>query len=228
MTEIQLVLGNKNYSSWSLRAWLCLRKCAVNFEEVLLPLDTPEFKERISNLSPTGRVPVLWHEGRPIWDSLAICEYANEAFAGGSLWPDNLASRGLGRSMVAEMHSSFMHLRNEMPMNCRANNRHVPMNDDLQADINRVCTLWTAALTAHHKLGPWLLGEFSIADAMFAPVVMRFRNYDVSYGVEVPEQVQDYCDHLLADADMQAWVGEALKETWIVVADEAGSEQALG
>jgi len=224
MTDIRLVIGNKNYSSWSLRAWLCLRKCGVEFEEVLLPLDTPEFQQRIVDHSPTGRVPVLWHEGRPIWDSLAICEYANDAFVGGRLWPVDLASRGLGRSMVAEMHSSFMSLRNEMPMNCRALNRRVRMNESLQGDIDRICSLWLSALSAHKSAGPWLLGEFSVADAMFAPVVMRFRNY----GVQLPKPVQGYCDHLLSDVDMQAWVEEALKETWIVEADEAGSEPSLG
>ena len=224
MADIRLILGNKNYSSWSLRAWLCLRKCKIDFDEVLTPLDTPEFKACIGKYSSSSRVPVLWHEGWEIWDSLAICEYANEAFAGGKLWPEDLASRGLGRSMVAEMHSSFMHLRNEMPMNCRALNRHVPMSENLQGDIGRICALWSTALTIHQNTGPWLLGEFSIADAMFAPVVMRFRNY----GVNVPEQVQHYCDQVLADADMQAWVGEALKESWIVEADEAGVEQPLG
>ena len=223
MSDVRLVIGNKNYSSWSLRAWLCLRKCKLEFEEVLLPLDTPEFKARISEYSPTGRVPVLWHKGDPIWDSLAICEYANDVFAAGSLWPDDVASRGLGRSMVAEMHSGFMHLRNDMPMNCRVKNRHVPMSDGLQADIDRMCSLWTTALVAHSAGGSWLLGVFSIADAMFAPVVMRFRNY----GVDVPAQVQAYCDHVLGDADMQAWVAAGLKETWIVEADEAGSEQPL-
>ena len=220
MSELRLVLGNKNYSSWSLRAWLCLRKCNVSFEETLLPLDTPEFKLRIGEYSPTGRVPVLWHEGHAVWDSLAICEYANETFAKGTLWPQKSASHGMGRSMVAEMHSSFMNLRNEMPMNCRALGRKVPMNSGLQADIDRVCSLWTQAREQHEHLGPWLLGEFSIADAMFAPVVMRFRNY----GVEVPESVQRYCDHVLADADMRAWVEAGVKETWIVEADEAGSE----
>ncbi len=224
MSEVRLVIGNKNYSSWSLRAWLCLRKCGVNFEEVLLPLDTPEFQQRIIEHSPSGRVPVLWHGGRPVWDSLAICEYANETFAGGRLWPTDLSIRGLGRSMVAEMHSSFMSLRNELPMNCRALNRHVPMSESLQGDIGRVCSLWMSALSAHKNTGPWLLGDFSIADAMFAPVVMRFRNY----GVQLPEPVQVYCDHLLSDIDMQAWIEEALKETWIVEADEAGSEPSLG
>lgn len=224
MRNIQLILGNKNYSSWSLRAWLCLRKSGVDFEEILLPLDTPEFNERIGDYSPTGRVPVLWHEGTPIWDSLAICEYANDAFAGGRLWPENLISRGMGRSMAAEMHSSFMHLRNEMPMNCRALNRHVPIKQELQGDIDRVCSLWNTALVAHQDSGQWLLGEFSITDAMFAPVVMRFQNY----GVELPGIVQAYCDHLLSDIDMQVWVKEALKETWVVDADEAGNEPSLG
>jgi glutathione S-transferase len=220
MSPIRLVIGNKNYSSWSLRAWLCLRKCNVEFEEVLIPLDTPEFAARIKDFSPTGRVPVLSHEGLTIWDSLAICEYLNEALAGGSLWPQDIASRSLGRSMVAEMHSGFMALRSEMPMNCRALNRRVPMNESLRTDIDRLCSLWTIALTGHAQNGPWLLGEFSIADAMFAPVVMRFRNY----GVQLPGLVQAYSDHLLDDKDIRAWVEQALQETWIVEADEAGSE----
>jgi glutathione S-transferase len=223
MSDIRLVIGNKNYSSWSLRAWLCLRKCNIEFEEVLLPLDTPEFVARIEEYSPTGRVPVLWHAGNPIWDSLAICEYANDVFAAGSLWPDDALSRGLGRSMVAEMHSGFMHLRNDMPMNCRALNRHVTMSDGLQADIDRICSLWATALVGHGVSGPWLLGGFSVADAMFAPVVMRFRNY----GVAVPSVVQAYCDHVLDDSEVQAWVTAGLKETWIVESDEAGSEQPL-
>jgi len=216
---IQLVTGNKNYSSWSLRAWLCLRKCDIDFEEILIPLDTPEFKERIGAYSPTGRVPILLHDGLAIWDSLAICEYANDRFADGHLWPVDPARRGLGRSMVAEMHSGFMDLRNKMPMNCRAR-RYVPIDDGLRRDINRICSLWESALTGHNEAGSWLLGEFSIADAMFAPVVMRFQNY----GVETPEMVKRYCAHVLSDADMQAWVEEALKESWIVEADEAGSD----
>ena len=158
-----------------------------------------------------------------MWDSLAICEYANETFAEGRLWPTDSASRALGRSMVAEMHSGFMDLRNKMPMNCRALNRYVLMDDGLRADIDRVCALWQTALSMHGEKGPWLLGQFSIADAMFAPVVMRFKNY----GVAVPALVQQYCEHLLRDQDMQAWVEQALKEDWIVEADEAGSEQAV-
>ena len=220
----RLILGNKNHSSWSLRAWLCLRKCSIEFDEIVLPLDTPEFKARIVELSPSGRVPVLWHKGLAVWDSLAICEYANDAFADGRLWPEDISSRGLGRSMVAEMHSGFTHLRNKMPMNCRVVNRHVSVDADLQGDIDRVCVLWSLALADHAQIGPWLLGEFSITDAMFAPVVMRFRNY----GVVVPDAVKAYCEHVLADADMQCWVEEALKETWVVAADEAGSEPPGG
>lgn len=221
MSEIQLVLGNKNYSSWSMRAWLCLRKCDIDFDEILLPLDTPEFRRRIDKYSPTGRVPVLLHEGRVIWDSLAICEYANDCFAGGRLWPKDTVSRGFGRSMVAEMHSGFMDLRNKMPMNCRAINRQVPMDEGLQRDIERVCSLWESALAGQGHSGPWLLGEFSIADAMFAPVVMRFRNY----GVRLPQSARRYSSHVVADADMRLWLEAARKETWTVAADEAGSER---
>ena len=223
MDNKTLVLGNKNYSSWSLRAWLCLRKCGVEFEEILLPLDTPEFAQKISQYSPTGRVPVLLHEDRTVWDSLAICEYANDVFADGRLWPRNTASRALGRCMVAEMHSGFLALRNEMPMNCRAIDRHVPLNDALETDIDRVCFLWSTARADHKNKGDWLLGEFSIADAMFAPVVQRFKNY----GVELPEICRQYCEHVHSDVDMQAWVNEALQESWIVEADEAGTESSV-
>jgi len=213
-----LVLGNKNYSSWSLRAWLCLRKCSVDFEEILLPLDTPEFKHRISNYSPTGRVPVLWHDDRAVWDSLAICEYANDVFADGRLWPRSTASRALGRCMAAEMHSGFLALRNKMPMNCRAIARYVPLDEPLKADIDRICLLWSAARAGHSSGGDWLLGEFSIADAMFAPVVQRFK----TYSVKLPQVCQQYCEHVHADGDMQAWVSEALQESAIVEADERG------
>jgi glutathione S-transferase len=223
MNNIRLVLGNKNYSSWSLRAWLCLRKCGIDFEETLIPLDTPEFAQRISEYSPTGRVPVLWHEDRAVWDSLAICEYANDVFADGRLWPRNTASRALGRCMAAEMHSGFLALRNEMPMNCRAVSRQVPLNEELKADIDRICFLWSTARADHMQKGDWLLGEFSIADAMFAPVVQRFKNY----GIQLPELCQQYCEHVHGDIDMQAWVKEALQESWIVEADEAGSEQPV-
>lgn len=220
MSEIQLVIGNRNYSSWSLRAWLALRKSGVPFETVVLPLDTPEFEEQIGNYSPTRRVPVLWHEERCIWDSLAIGEYVNEQFAGGDLWPRDAASRGIGRAMAAEMHSGFQDLRGKMPMNCRARDRRVQMDPALGADIERIWSLWSDALSAHGDAGPWLLGEYSLADAMFAPVVLRFR----TYAVAPPPGIEPYCQVVLDDPDLQPWLAAALEESWVIDADEAGAE----
>jgi glutathione S-transferase len=220
MNKIQLIIGNRNYSSWSFRAWLCLRKSGAKFEELLLPLDTPEFEEKIGDYSPTRRVPVLWDDGQCIWDSLAICEYVNERFADNKLWPSDTYSRGLGRCMASEMHSGFLELRNKLPMNCRANSRKVEIDAPLQADIDRLFTLWSDSLVCHADKGAWLLGEFSVVDAMFAPVVLRLRAYDIA----VPADIQVYCDHMLADPDVQLWLDQASAETWVVQADEAGTE----
>jgi glutathione S-transferase len=219
MEDLTLVIGNRNYSSWSLRAWLALAKSGVEFETVLLPLDTDEFYQRIGEYSPTGCVPVLWHDGQCVWDSLAIGEYVNEHFAGGGLWPEDAASRALGRCMAAEMHSGLNTLRNAMPMNIRAR-RTVPMTDALQRDIDRVWSLWGDARSSHADAGPWLLGRYSIADAMFAPVVFRF----ATYGVQAPDDLADYCDRVVNDPDLVPWLTQAAEETWIVDADEAGEE----
>jgi glutathione S-transferase len=215
---IQLVIGNRNYSSWSLRAWLPLARSGVEFETVLLPLDTSEFADRIGEYSPTGRVPVLWHEGQCVWDSLAIGEYINEEFAGGALWPQDASSRALGRSMAAEMHSGFSTLRSRMPMNCRARGRTVAFDGLLDADLQRLWTLWSDSLDRHHDHGPWLLGQYSLADAMFAPVVLRLG----TYGIEPPADLQPYCNTVLSDEILAAWLDLALQETWVVEADEAG------
>jgi glutathione S-transferase len=218
MSELKLVIGNRNYSSWSLRAWLALRKSGAVFDTEVIPLDTPEFRERIPGYSPTGRVPVLWHNGHRIWDSLAIGEYANEQFAGGSLWPSDPPSRGLGRAMAAEMHSGFADLRSKMPMNCRASQRRVPVDGALQADIDRVWEAWSFALSRHRDSGPWLLGRYSLVDAMFAPVVLRFQ----TYGVEPPAKIRPYCTMVLEDPDLRDWVAAALLEDWVIEQDEAG------
>lgn len=223
MAAPKLIIGNRNYSSWSLRAWLCLRKSGVTFDEVLLPLDTPEFGERIGDLSPSRTVPVLWHGEICVWDSLAIGEYANETFAGGQLWPGDPRSRALGRSLVAEMHSGYPHLRNAMPMNFRARDRRVPVTPELDRDIERMVARWTLARESHAGQGPWLLGQYSIADAFFAPVVVRFGGY----GVELPEgPARDYCFTVRADPDLRHWQELAAREDWVVDADEAGEPGA--
>jgi glutathione S-transferase len=218
MARPLLVIGNKNYSSWSLRAWLAMRKAGVDFEERRLPLDTPTFAREIGALSPSRRVPALWDGDRCIWDSLAIGEYANERWAGGSLLPRDIAARGRARSLCSEMHSSFTTLRGSMPMNCRAVRRQVPRTPALTADIDRIFELWVEALAARAGSGPWLFGQFTLADAMYAPVVLRF----VTYGVDAPDAGRHYMDTVLADADIQAWIADARAETEVVEADEAG------
>lgn len=217
ISSLRLVCGNRNYSSWSLRAWLCLRKAGLDPDVVVLPMDTPEFAARISEYSPTRRVPVLQIGEEWVWDSLAIAETVNERFASYRLWPEDPRDRALGRSMAAEMHSGFEALRHALPMNCRARQRTVVVSKDVQADIHRVCELWSQA-KAQSGSDTWLLGDFSIADAMFAPVALRFS----AYAVELPPLAQQYVHHCLSDADLQTWVALAKEETWVIEHEEVG------
>lgn len=216
MAKPLLVIGNKNYSSWSLRGWLALRKAGADFEERRLPLDTPEFEREIGALSPSRRVPALHDGDLCIWDSMAIGEYANERWAGGSLLPAQASERALARAYMAEMHAGFGALRARLPMNCRAVGRRVEIDGDLQADIDRIFTIWSECL--QRSGGPWLFGEFSLVDAAYVPVALRF----CTYGVEGPPPVQAYVATVLADPDVAAWVEAGKSETEVVAADEAG------
>ncbi|MDP5054304.1 MAG: glutathione S-transferase family protein [Congregibacter sp.] len=212
-----MICGNRNYSSWSLRAWLCLRKAGVNPEVFVLPMDTPEFQARIAEHSPTRRVPVLWIGDESVWDSLAIAETVNERFADFTLWPKDPKLRALGRSMAAEMHSSFAALRHALPMNCRARQRQIIMTDDVQRDVDRLCELWQKAKMQSGS-DSWLLGDFSIADAMFAPVALRFR----AYALNLPQSAQEYVQHWLSDVDLQEWIALAEQEPWVIEHEEVG------
>ena len=211
-----LVLGNKNYSSWSLRPWLALKKAGIPFDEVIVFLDRPDTRENILKYSPAGRVPVLIEDGRSIWDSLAICEWAAEKVPG--LWPKDPAARAQARSVSAEMHSSFPALRAQMPMNIRAT-RQVPMTDALRADIDRVVEIWTRCREEFGQAGPWLFGTFSIADAMFAPVVTRLHTYQV----DLPDVAAAYVDALYADPTFQEWQSDAENEDDILRIEEVGA-----
>lgn len=204
---LRLVIGNKNYSSWSLRPWLLLRHFAVPFEEVRLPLETPEFQRRIPGYSPTGRVPVLHDGDRVVWDSLAICEYVNETSLGGRGWPSDPSLRYLARCAAAEMHSGFAPLRAQLPMNCRRMPNAYRWKADAEADIQRILTLWHDL--RHRGKGPFLLGDFGIVDAMFAPVAIRFRGY----GVALDDTARDYCNALFALSAMREWQAAAEAET---------------
>lgn len=212
-----LVIGNKNYSSWSLRPWLLLRHFGVPFDELRLPLDTPEFHETVWRWSPTGRVPVLRDGELAVWDSLAICEYANERWLGGRGWPADLARRAVARCAAAEMHSGFGALRGQLPMNVRRvpHGRH--WDDAAQRDIDRVQALWRELRGAAAGQGDYLFGDFGIADAMFAPVCVRFRGY----GVPMDATAQAYVDAIHALPAMREWVAAGLAETERVGADEA-------
>ncbi|MBS0486206.1 MAG: glutathione S-transferase family protein [Proteobacteria bacterium] len=203
-----LVVGSKNYSSWSLRPWLLLRQFGVAFDEIMLPLDTPEFYARIHDYSPTGRVPVLHDGDIRVWDSLAIAEYVNERWLGGRGWPRDHAARAFARSVSAEMHSGFPALRSELPMNCRKRVKDHPASKDAQADIERIKAIWREARERYGKSGPFLFGTFGIADAMYAPVVLRFESYDVALD---PDE-RAYSEAILALPALQEWLAATVDE----------------
>lgn len=211
-----LVIGNKNYSSWSLRAWLLLREAGIEFDEVRIVLDEPGTADAIARYSPAGRVPVLVLGDTTVWDTLAIAETVAERFPDRQLWPDDPDARAHARSISAEMHSGFTALRDRMPMNCRAMGRQVSLPDDLANDINRVFAIWTDCLKRYG--GGWLFGKYSVADAMYAPVVLRFR----TYGIKLPDSARGYADRLLESDAMQSWLAAAEAEVEVIEADEKG------
>jgi glutathione S-transferase len=215
---LTLVIGNKNYSSWSLRAWLAMRMAGLEFDEIRIALDHAQTRASIRRYSPTGRVPCLI-DRRPegeltVWDSLAICEYVNEAYAGGSLWPAGIGARARARSVVAEMHSGFAALRQHLPMDIRA---RLPGRGagslalaEVADQVGRVETIWGDALAASG--GPFLFGAFSIADAFLAPVATRF----ATYAVPLPAALSGYCARLLGTAPMKDWIAAAEREAEII------------
>lgn len=211
-----LVIGNKNYSSWSLRAWLLLREAGIAFDERQIALDEPGTRAAIAAVSPAGRVPVLLLDGETVWDSLAIAETVAERFPDKVLWPADPKARARARAVSAEMHSGFAALRARMPMNCRALGRRVPLTDELAADIDRIVAIWQDCAARYG--GGWLFGRFSIADVMYAPVVLRFRTYDV----QVPESARSYPAKVLASPALGEWLAAAEAETAIIEHDEKG------
>ncbi len=217
MSTLTLVLGTKNYSSWSLRPWLLLRHLGIAFAERVIHFDTQEFATQVPQLSPSRRVPVLLHGELRVWDSLAICEYASE-LAGGRGWPADPALRAEARSLAAEMHAGFPALRAACPMNARARNRRVPMTPELARDVERVTAIWDACRRRPRAAGPWLFGAYSAADAMYAPVALRF----LTYGLPAAGAAADYLQTVLADAELRRWIADAETEGVVVPSDEAG------
>jgi glutathione S-transferase len=222
MAEFTVVIGNKNYSSWSLRGWLMARIAGIEFEEIVIPLDLPETQAAIRKHSPSGRVPVLLHRGLAVWESLAIGEYLNDLKPEVGLWPASAAARAHARSISTEMHAGFMELRNNMPMNIRASYPGKGMTPGVRADIERVTSIWRDCRKrfsgAFQKDDGFLFGAFGAADAMFAPVVTRFR----TYGVKLDTDSDAYCNAVLAQPAMKEWIDAANHEPWLIQAYELG------
>jgi glutathione S-transferase len=216
---LKLVIGNKNYSSWSMRPWIAMRASNIAFDEVLIPLYTDDKadKQRILGFTRSGKVPALIDGDITVWDSLSIMEYAAERFPEARLWPEDRVLRAHARSISAEMHSGFLPLRNECGMNLHRPIRAVALSADARANVARIEQIWIECRERHSRLGPFLFGKFSAADAMFAPVVHRFR----TYAIEVAPQAQAYMDTMMVQPAFAEWTKAGLAETLLIERFEA-------
>jgi len=218
MSELTLVIGNRNYSSWSLRPWILLRHLGLPFREIRLALDTPEFEAGVARYSPTRRVPVLLDGAVTVWESTAILEYASE-LAGGAGWPAERAARAAARAVSAEMHAGFAALRSAYPMNIRARGRRVASTPALEAAVARIDALWSGCRERFGDRGPWLFGDYSAADAMYLPVAFRFQTYAPA---GLGTHAREYLATAVSDPLVQSWVQAAEAETETIAHDEAG------
>jgi glutathione S-transferase len=216
MAKLHLVIGNKNYSSWSLRPWLAMTMAGLDFDETLILLDTQDTKKQIAEHSKAGRVPILRHGKVTVWETLAILEYLAETFPEKNFWPRAKAARAVARSISNEMHAGFSGLRNFCPMNLRRPQKPIMLNDETRADIARIEEIWRDCRKTYGKGGKFLFGRFCNADAMFAPVVTRFE----TYAIPVAKDTRAYMEAVMATKAFQKWKSAALKETWIVPHDE--------
>lgn len=216
---MELVIGNKNYSSWSMRAWVLLTHYQVAFKEIRIPLFTADYQLALARYSPSLKVPALVDGDLTLWDSLAISEYVSERYLQGAALPEALATRAICRAYCAEMHAGFFEIRNQLPMNCRQR-REVIINTALQGEIDRIDALWSQAFKQRVSDEDYLFGEFSMADSFFAPVASRFR----TYGIELSTQAQAYLERLLKNPAVKAWVAGAKSESESLPDFERGVE----
>jgi len=214
--QLQLAIANKNYSSWSMRPWILLTQGGIAFEEIQLKFTDTGKVIGVEPYSPTRQVPVLIVDGEPVWDSLAICEAAAELFPEKRLWPDDARARQVARSICAEMHGGFRSLRSAMPMNIRASHPGKGMSAAVQNDIDRIAEIWQTCRARFGSNGDLLFGQFSAADAYYAPVAARF----LTYAVTLPVAAQRYADTLLALPAVQEWMAQARRESEFVPVDE--------
>jgi len=210
---LTLYIGNKNYSSWSFRPWLAMKAANIAFKEVVIPLYTGATdKQRILDVSPAGKVPVLTDGDVTVWDSIAIIEYLAEKFPGAQLWPQDPASRAHARAISAEMHGGFGALRRECGMNIHRPLRAKELSEEARENIARVQEIWTDCRKHYGRTGPFLFGAFTAADAMYAPVVHRFR----TYAIDASPPVQEYMEAMLAYPPFSEWTAQALAETLVI------------
>ena len=207
-----LIIGNKNYSSWSLRPWLLLKVKGLEFKETKISLYTEGSKAELLKFSATGKVPVFEHAGNIVWDSLAICEYIADVFPNANCWPENLEERSLARSISNEMHSGFLSIRNTLHMNCRLAIVLDKISAEVQSDIDRICEIWRLCRGKYSTSGEFLFGDFTIADAMYAPIVLRFQ----SYGIKVGNIEREYMDKILSIPALKNWVSAGISETELI------------
>ncbi|MFC7536960.1 glutathione S-transferase family protein [Sphingomonas sp. GCM10030256] len=212
---LKLIIGNRAYSSWSMRGWLAVKHTGLEFEELVVPLFDAHWdsqREGGEFAPSSGKVPVLWHDDCVVWDSLAIIEYCADLTSRDLFWPAEGPARGMARSMAAEMHSSFSNLRRDLPMNVRKLAGPRPLSDEVKAEINRILTLWAQARARFGGTGDYLFGDWCAADIMFAPVVTRF----VTYAVPVPPFAASYMEAVLSHPAVSEWIDKAQDEPWVI------------
>jgi len=213
---LHLVIGNKNYSSWSMRPWLAMKVAGIAFDETVIPIYHPGSKEKFLSYSPAGRVPILIDGDIRIWESLAILEYVAEKFPKAGLWPIDAAARAHARAISNEMHAGFVPLRRHLPMNIWRPIEQRHLTSEAAANVTRIDAMWSDARARFGKDGPFLFGKFSAADAMYAPVVSRLH----TYAVDVSTVARAYMDAMMALPAWQEWTAAALKEEWLLAEDE--------
>ena len=213
---MKLIIGNKNYSSWSLRPWIALKVAGIAFDEEVISLDAKDFKARVSKVSGTGKVPALTDGNTHVWESLAILEYLAEKYPSARLWPADPAGRALARAIASEMHAGFVPLRRHLPMNMRRPVMPRQLTPEAQANVRRIEAIWTDCRMRYGTDGAFLFGSFSAADAMYAPVVSRFH----TYAVEVGAVARAYMDAVMALPAWGEWRAAALAEPWVLPEDE--------
>jgi glutathione S-transferase len=213
---LTLVIGNKNYSSWSFRPWIAMKVAGIAFDEEVISLDAPEFKSRLSKLSGTGKVPVLLDGNVRVWESLAILEYVAEKFPSAGVWPSDPHARAHARAIAAEMHAGFLPLRRHCPMNMWRPVRKLELTAEVAANVARIDAMWTDCRARFGRNGPFLFGAFGAADAMYAPVVSRFH----TYAIDVGGQSRGYMAAVMALPAWAEWQSAARKEPWVLPQDE--------